>query len=123
NDDGTFRIEDVGPDLYNLNIFGLPDGFYLKAVRSGEADLLASGLDVTAGQPAPLQVVLSPHAGQLTGAVQNPATSQPAPGATVVLIPQEKDRRDDGSVRLLIKDLGQPNGLAFSPDGKRLYVD
>jgi gluconolactonase len=29
----------------------------------------------------------------------------------------------DGSVKLLIKDLDQPNGLAFSPDGKRLYVD
>jgi gluconolactonase len=29
----------------------------------------------------------------------------------------------DGSVRLLVKDLEQPNGLAFSPDGKRLYVD
>jgi gluconolactonase len=30
---------------------------------------------------------------------------------------------NDGSVRLLTKDLAQPNGLAFSPDGKRLYVD
>lgn len=30
---------------------------------------------------------------------------------------------DDGTLRLLIKDLVQPNGLAFSPDGKRLYVD
>jgi gluconolactonase len=29
----------------------------------------------------------------------------------------------DGSVKLLIQDLDQPNGLAFSPDGKRLYVD
>jgi gluconolactonase len=29
----------------------------------------------------------------------------------------------DGSVKLLIKDLDQPNGLAFSPDGRRLYVD
>jgi gluconolactonase len=28
-----------------------------------------------------------------------------------------------GDVRLLTKDLTQPNGLAFSPDGKRLYVD
>jgi gluconolactonase len=28
-----------------------------------------------------------------------------------------------GSVRLLTKELTQPNGLAFSPDGKRLYVD
>jgi gluconolactonase len=28
-----------------------------------------------------------------------------------------------GAVRLLVKDMSQPNGLAFSPDGKRLYVD
>ena len=30
---------------------------------------------------------------------------------------------NDGSVKLLTKDLAEPNGLAFSPDGKRLYVD
>jgi gluconolactonase len=30
---------------------------------------------------------------------------------------------DKGNVRLLTKDLAQPNGLAFSPDGKRFYVD
>jgi len=30
---------------------------------------------------------------------------------------------EKGNVRLLTKDLTQPNGLAFSPDGKRLYVD
>ncbi|HEV3201804.1 MAG TPA: SMP-30/gluconolactonase/LRE family protein [Bryobacteraceae bacterium] len=29
----------------------------------------------------------------------------------------------DGSVRLLTSDLVEPNGLAFSPDGKRLYID
>jgi gluconolactonase len=31
--------------------------------------------------------------------------------------------RDLGNVRVLTKDLTQPNGLAFSPDGKRFYVD
>ncbi len=30
---------------------------------------------------------------------------------------------DKGNVRLLTKDLSQPNGLAFSPDGKQFYVD
>jgi gluconolactonase len=30
---------------------------------------------------------------------------------------------DKGNVRLLSKDLTQPNGLAFSPDGKHFYVD
>jgi gluconolactonase len=28
-----------------------------------------------------------------------------------------------GDVRLLVKDMAQPNGLAFSPNGKKLYVD
>jgi gluconolactonase len=30
---------------------------------------------------------------------------------------------EKGDVRLLTKDLTQPNGLAFSPDGKHFYVD
>jgi gluconolactonase len=32
-------------------------------------------------------------------------------------------RLDEGNLRLLTPELKQPNGLAFSPDGKRLYVD
>jgi gluconolactonase len=32
-------------------------------------------------------------------------------------------RLDKGNLRLLTRDLGQPNGLAFSPDGKHFYVD
>jgi gluconolactonase len=30
---------------------------------------------------------------------------------------------DKGNVQLLTKDLSQPNGLAFSPDGTKLYID
>ena len=30
---------------------------------------------------------------------------------------------DSGNLRLLTRDLKQPNGLAFSPDGKKFYVD
>src|SRR5258708_9427992 len=30
---------------------------------------------------------------------------------------------EKGNVRLLTEDLSQPNGLAFSPDGKHFYVD
>jgi gluconolactonase len=30
---------------------------------------------------------------------------------------------DNGKLRLLTRDLTQPNGLAFSPDGKKFYVD
>lgn len=30
---------------------------------------------------------------------------------------------DQGNVSLLTRDLAQPNGLAFSPDGRRLFID
>jgi gluconolactonase len=30
---------------------------------------------------------------------------------------------ESGNVRLLTRDLTQPNGLAFSPDGKKFYID
>jgi gluconolactonase len=30
---------------------------------------------------------------------------------------------DNGNVRLLTRDLTQPNGLAFSPDGRKFYID
>jgi gluconolactonase len=29
----------------------------------------------------------------------------------------------EGDLRLLVKDMAEPNGLAFSPDGKHMYVD
>lgn len=46
------------------------------------------------------------------------------PGETQELPFQGVYRLDEmGGLTLLTKDLSQPNGLAFSPDGKHLYVD
>lgn len=46
------------------------------------------------------------------------------PGAIQELPYQGVYRLDDkGNLKLLTKDLAQPNGLAFSPDGKHFYVD
>ena len=51
-------------------------------------------------------------------------TSDFFPGATTELFYQGVYRLDDkGQLTLLTKELAQPNGLAFSPDGKHLYVD
>jgi hypothetical protein len=95
--DGTFQLEEVNPDRYNVVFNGLPEGFYVKAIRSGDTDVLLSGLDLVNGTGADIEVVLSPKAGQVSGVVQNSDTRQPAPGATVVLIPEEKERRDEQS--------------------------
>lgn len=46
------------------------------------------------------------------------------PGAKQEIPYQGVYRLDEkGNLQLLTKDLTQPNGLAFSPDGKRFYVD
>ena len=78
--DGSFQLEDVGPDRYNLAVNGLPEGFYVNRIRSANLDVLAEGLDLAGGSPAPLDVVLSPKAGQVSGTVMDPKTQKPAAG-------------------------------------------
>ena len=87
-------MDDVAADRYTVSVNGLPDGFYVKSVRSANLDVTVQGLDVAAGSPAPLDVVLSPNAGQVTGTVLDPKTQKPAPMMMVVMVPQEKERRD-----------------------------
>jgi hypothetical protein len=93
-EDGSFQLEDVGADRYTVSLYGLPEGFYVKSVRSANLDVLAGGLDVAAGAPAPLDVVLSPNAGRVTGTVLDPKTQKAAAMVMVVMVPQEKERRD-----------------------------
>jgi hypothetical protein len=91
-DDLSFRLADIGADRYDLTVTGLPDGFYVKAARSGDDDVLLSGLNVKGASPEPVRIVISPRAGQVAGAVRNPNTQQPAAEAVVVLVPQEEER-------------------------------
>jgi hypothetical protein len=92
--DLSFRLDDVNADHYDVTLAGLPDGFYVKAIRCGDADVSLSGLAVSGGPPEPVEIVVSPRAGQIDGSVQNLKTLQPAPEATVALVPREKERRD-----------------------------
>lgn len=92
DDDLSFRLADVSANLYNVTVTGLPDGFYVKTARSGDNDVLLSGLAVKGASPEPVEIIISPRAGQVAGAVQNPSTQQPAAQAMVVLVPQGKER-------------------------------
>ncbi len=93
-EEGAFEIKSAAPDLYNVLVSGLPAGSYVKSIRSDQVDVLASGLDLTNGAAAPLDIVISPKAASVTGTAQNPDSNNPTPGAMIVLVPQEKDRRD-----------------------------
>jgi protocatechuate 3,4-dioxygenase beta subunit len=91
--DGTFQIDDVNVDRYSFHVTGLPEGYYLKSVRSGGADVLASGFEA-AGGAAVFDVLISPNAGSVEGAVMDPRSQKLFVGATVVLVPEAKERTD-----------------------------
>jgi hypothetical protein len=88
---GAFTINNGAPDAYSVAISGMPDGCYLKAVRFGNEDALANGLDLSRGAGAPVEITLSPAAGSVDVAVLD-AKQQPAAGAVVVAVPAEASR-------------------------------
>jgi hypothetical protein len=100
-------------------VMGLPSGAYVKTIRSDQVDVLSSGLDTSSGAPAAVEVVISPKAATLSGTVQNSTTGNPAPGATVVLIPQEQERRGRQSwYKMITADQNGGFSLAGVPPGE-----
>jgi protocatechuate 3,4-dioxygenase beta subunit len=92
--DGAFTISNVSDGDYQFEMWGLPEDFYLKALRVGSSDVLASDLSVSCKQPpGTLEVVLSPNGGRVDGRVLK--EDKPFSGATVVLVPEEGRRKEE----------------------------
>jgi protocatechuate 3,4-dioxygenase beta subunit len=92
--DGTFRVDNMRPGEYRLSIAGLPEGLYVKEARLGQIDVLAGPFRYSVGDTTPLDVVLSPNVGAITGTVQD-ASGRPFPEAKVVLIPNRTRERPE----------------------------
>ena len=94
-DDGSFAIENVGPDRYRILASNLPEGTWLKSIRAGDQEVLDSGLDLSAGVSGSVQITLGSGSGQISGTVQD-AKQQAAPGSMVTLLPNpmKEDRND-----------------------------
>jgi hypothetical protein len=88
--DGSFLFENAGRDHFNLNVSGLPEGYYLKSARLGDIDVIEHGLDLSKGFAGALDVIVSPGAGVLEGAVTK--EGQAAGGVTVALVPEGSGR-------------------------------
>jgi protocatechuate 3,4-dioxygenase beta subunit len=93
-EDGTFTLKNVQPGHFRVRCYG-PD-LYVKAVSAGNQDLLENSLDTTEGLPSSIQIKLSGKSPEVGGTVQN-KDNKPVPGATVVLVPEEKRRTDWGA--------------------------
>jgi hypothetical protein len=83
--DGTYLLSTIEPAIYHVEVTNLPSGTYLKSIRWGDRDVTGAAIDLTVGtQGKSLDIVLSPHAAELSGAVRD-STGAIVPGATVVL--------------------------------------
>jgi hypothetical protein len=113
--DQTFKLTNVSRDQYDISVFGLPEGFYLKSIRLGEQDVTETGVDFTQGvSGGQMTVLINPNGGQMDGAVQN-AKGDPAVGAMVTLIPDAEHR----SISWLYKTANTDQNGHFTIKGVR----
>jgi len=91
-DDGTFQTE-LSADAYLVEAGGLPDGYYLKSVKLAGREMPDATLDLSYGG-GPIDVVLAPTAGDVTGSVQN-ARNEAATGVQVTIVPTTFSLRRD----------------------------
>jgi protocatechuate 3,4-dioxygenase beta subunit len=80
--DGSRLFRNLGPGTYWMGLRG-PEGTYVKSIRFGNQDITTSELDTSSGGGA-LEMVISPHAAEVTGVVRDPI-DQPLSGLAVTL--------------------------------------
>jgi hypothetical protein len=121
-DDGSFALENAGPDRYRILAFNLPEGTWLKSIRAGDQEVLDSGIDLSAGVSGPVQITLGSGSGQISGTVQD-AKQQAAPGSLVTLLPNpmKEDRNDLYRVTTADQD-GQFTLRGIPPGEYRLFA-
>jgi len=84
-DAGTFRIENVFPDKYYLNVSGLPEGAFIKSVKVANQEVLDKGLDLSnARTVAMFDVLLSLKGATLEGTVT--LDDKPATGSFIAVL-------------------------------------
>jgi sarcosine oxidase gamma subunit len=99
--DGTFIFREVPEGSYRIVFHPAPAGCYLKS--SGAADVLETGITVGRGSSPPvLELILSPGAGRIDGTVES--DEQASPGASVVLVPDGKQRAQPNYYRQAVTD-------------------
>ncbi|MFN0106632.1 MAG: carboxypeptidase regulatory-like domain-containing protein [Bryobacteraceae bacterium] len=121
-DDGSFLLENAGPERYRITVFNLPPGLWLKSIRAGDQELIETGVDLSAGAPGQIEIVLDTGVGQVSGMVRD-TKKQPAPGGMVTLIPDPlKEDRTDLFKMISVDQNGQYTLQNIAPGDYRLFA-
>jgi len=113
NADGTFRLSNITPGDYRIEISGFPVNVssggvatgtqfvatlqgngYLKEARLDGADVLSSPLHFSGTTSTGLDILVGLGGGQINGTVTD-VRSQPVPGTRVVIVPDRARHRAD----------------------------
>ncbi|MFN7935528.1 MAG: carboxypeptidase-like regulatory domain-containing protein [Bryobacteraceae bacterium] len=90
----VFQLDHVTPAHYFIRATNLPEGFYTKRVLAESTDITTTGIDLKSGAPPSIDILISPKAGKISGVVVDPESSQPSPGATIAIVPKDKQLRN-----------------------------
>jgi hypothetical protein len=102
-----FHFSLMGDDLYDLFVTGLPNDFYLSAVKVNGVDVMPLGIEGTAATvDRPFEVVLNSQGGRVSGRVLGSDDSLWS-RASVALIPDPPK----GKVQLYREGAADENGL------------
>ncbi|HEV3334382.1 MAG TPA: carboxypeptidase-like regulatory domain-containing protein [Bryobacteraceae bacterium] len=130
--DGAFTMPQVAPNDYDLllgSTTGGEDDAYIQAIRMGDTDALAEGVHVGEGPVAPIEIILKGNGGTAECVVTDDS-SDPVPGATVLLVPDQPRQRQaalfgecrtrpDGTCKVTGITPGEYHVYAF-PDGMQI---
>jgi hypothetical protein len=96
---GMFSVENVLPDDYDLVVgnIGKGDDLYVASIRSGDQDVLTSGLHVGDSAPPPVELVLKANGAEIDCNVLD-NKGAPVPEAHVTLLP-DPPRRTQNALR------------------------
>lgn len=99
--DGTFSVAGVLPDQYTVEVFGLPDEYYVKSVHAGAQESSRGKIDFR--QPVgPLSIVVRLGA-TISGSVVGD-DGQPAVGTDVVVVPMSQQSDEGQAYKTVASD-------------------
>ena len=88
---GSFRVSNVFPDRYRLEISPMPENSFVQSIAMNGSLVHGRLLDWYSGAAGvELKVVISGGAARITGEVRKKSTLAPAPGAEVLLFPEHE---------------------------------
>jgi hypothetical protein len=96
--DGTFTLNLPAAE-YRISLTNLPANVYVKSARVGNTEVPLQSFTIGVTPPENFEIAISPTAGEISGTLQD-RNGEPAGLSTVVLVPENRERRSCTKVAL-----------------------